>query len=57
MVPITEAARQLGTSRTTLDRLARAKKLKKYRKAGDRRVYVDLEAARSALGFTPIEPP
>lgn len=55
--PITEVARALGVSRDTLDRLVERGKLAKYRKGGDRRVYVDDEQARRALGFERIAGP
>jgi predicted site-specific integrase-resolvase len=56
MVPITDAADQLRVSRATLDRLAAAGKITKYRRAGDKRVFVDIDQAREAVGFRPIDP-
>lgn len=55
--PITEVAASLGVSRDTLDRLVKLEKLAKYRRSGDKRVYVDDEQARKALGFRRVSGP
>jgi len=55
--PITDVAADLGVSRDTLERLIRQERLAKYRKAGDRRTFVDDEQARRALGFERISGP
>lgn len=53
VISIEDAAREFGVSRDTLDRLAAKKRLAKYKRAGDRKVYVDREQVKAALGFQP----
>lgn len=48
-MPITQAAAELGVSRATLDRLALAGKLRRFRRPGDRRVHVSMQEARQAV--------
>jgi excisionase family DNA binding protein len=50
-VPIAEAAERLGVSRDTLERLIRAGRLKRYRRFGDRKTYVDLDEAKQVLDW------
>ena len=50
-VPIAEAAQRLGVSRDTLERLIRAGRLKRYRRFGDRKTYVDLDEAKEVLDW------
>ena len=41
LIPVNKAAEEFSLSRRTLNRLLAAKKLKRYKKLGDRKVYVD----------------
>jgi excisionase family DNA binding protein len=41
LIPVTEAAEEFKLSQRTLYRLLATKKLKRYKKLGDRKVYVD----------------
>jgi excisionase family DNA binding protein len=50
-VPIAEAAERLGVSRDTLERLIRTGRLKRYRRFGDRKTYVDLDEAKQLLDW------
>jgi excisionase family DNA binding protein len=50
-VPIAEAVERLGVSRDTLERLIRAGRLKRYRRFGDRKTYVDLDEAKQVLDW------
>jgi excisionase family DNA binding protein len=50
-VPIAEAAERLRVSRDTLERLIRAGRLKRYRRFGDRKTYVDLDEAKRVLDW------
>jgi excisionase family DNA binding protein len=50
-VPIAEAAERLRVSRDTLERLIRAGRLKRYRRFGDRKTYVDLDEAKQVLDW------
>ena len=54
VIAIQDAAREFGISRDTLDRLAERGKLKKYKQAGDKRVFVDRDQVKAALGFQEI---
>lgn len=54
LAPIQDAARELQVSRTTLDRLARGGKIRKWKRTGDKRVWVDLDEARRALGWREV---
>jgi excisionase family DNA binding protein len=54
--PITDAAKEHGVSVETLYRLIRLGKLKRYRKFGDRRTFVESEELKAALEFRE-EPP
>ena len=49
--PITEAAKDNGVSVETLYRLIRLGKIKRYRRFGDRRTFVDSEEVKAALEF------
>jgi hypothetical protein len=48
-IPITEAPRMANMSRRTIERLIAAGELRSFKKAGDRRTYVDLEAVEAAV--------
>jgi excisionase family DNA binding protein len=50
-VPIAEAAERLGVSRDTLERLIRTGRLKRYRRFGDRKTYVDLDEAKQVVDW------
>jgi len=50
-VPIAEAAERLRVSRNTLERLIRVGRLKRYRRFGDRKTYVDLDEAKQVLDW------
>ena len=50
-VPIAEAAERLRVSRDTWERLIRARRLKRYRRFGDRKTYVDLDEAKQVLDW------
>jgi hypothetical protein len=47
-IPITEVPRMTNMSRRTVERLIASGELGSFKRAGDRRTYVDLEAVRAA---------
>jgi excisionase family DNA binding protein len=42
---------EVGVSRDTLERLIHAGRLKRYRRFGDRKTYVDLDEAKQVLDW------
>ena len=50
-----EAAKQTGVSRRTLTRWVSEGRLRAYKRAGDRRRYVDLDDLRKLRELTPID--
>jgi excisionase family DNA binding protein len=52
---IEEAAKRYGRSRDTLDRLARAGRLKKHKAAGDKRVYLRIAELDQVLRPQPMD--
>jgi len=56
VIAIQDAAREFGLSRDTLDRMAERGRIKKYRRDGDKRVFVDREELKAALSYRPVEP-
>lgn len=58
LVPVHDAAREVGRSRATIFAHMAAGRLKRYRRPGvDRRTFCDLDALRELLGGPPAEEP
>lgn len=57
LVPVHDAAAEVGVSARTLWNLIRAERIASYRRQGDRRTFVDLEQVRSARGFYRVSGP
>lgn len=54
--PINTVADEFGITRRTLYRLIKRHHVQTYRKAGDRRTYVDRDDIRPLLGLRPNNP-
>ena len=55
--PLGDVAREFGISRDTLYRLVRHHGLQTYRRAGDRRTWVDRDEIRPLVALRPKKPP
>ena len=55
--PLGDVARDFGISRDTLYRLVRHHGLQTYRRAGDRRTWVDRDEIRPLVALRPKKPP
>jgi hypothetical protein len=57
LVPADDAAQEFGLGRSTLNRLVRTLGLKRFKKPGDRRTWLDRDQLREAIRFHEKPPP
>jgi 8-oxo-dGTP diphosphatase len=56
VTPLDELAKELNLSRATIYRLVRRHRLETYKRAGDRRTWIDRDQLAPLLGFQPRQP-